>query len=238
MVLSVTQITAVSPRGARPGVDITIDGGEFGATQGTVAFDPLGENLQGAIISWGPSQVVVTVPALVQGDRFVDLLLTIDGGGDLATAKFWIPNTGLSGPYALPAGMGYQLPNAEAGGPNESVDSPTLQQAADINRLLDRLLVTGSSRQETFTGEVAAQGVPTVLGLELAERPVSAESVQLHLWRDPGGGGDTQGGLLRLQGTDYSVDISTRKVTWLASAPIALAAADLLTYIYPSRGLA
>lgn len=239
MVLTTTRIDAVTPRGARPGVDVVLDGVGFGVAAGSVVFDPLGENLTATVVTWGPTQVDVTVPALTQGDLFVDVLLTRQDGTDQATTKFWVPSVDLSGPYGLPAGLGYQLPNAEAGGPNESADSPTLQQAADINRILDRVVgQTGLARQETFTGETTTLGVAKELDLELAEVPVSAEAVQLFLRRDPGGAGDTQGGLLRVQGTDYSVDVQAKKATWLASADVALAAVDLLTIVYTSRGIA
>lgn len=142
MVLTTTTISAVTPRGGRPGTSITIDGADFGVATGTVTFDPQGENLPAAITSWTPTQVVCVVPALTQENLFVDLLLVNSLGTDQDFTKFWVPVTDpAAGPF--PPGLDYQLPGLEVGTLGENTDIPGIMSAADFNRLLDRVLELG-----------------------------------------------------------------------------------------------
>jgi hypothetical protein len=61
----------------------------------------------------------------------------------------------------FPYGLGYQWPNAEAGTPNENIDDPRQFTAADLNRLLDRVLALGGA----IPGPQGAQGAPGPQGV-------------------------------------------------------------------------
>jgi hypothetical protein len=100
--------------------------------------------------------------------------------------------------------------------------------------LLGKQIDPGFARQEFFTGEVAGLGVDTVLALTLDDVPIAPDAVQLYVRKV----GD-DGGILARQGIllDYTVDISTRKITWRGTtAAFALAAGDELTAVYLARG--
>jgi hypothetical protein len=128
--LIVIDETAVSPRGGRAGTTVSVPGSGFGAPTGVVRFDPLGENLVAAIVSWAPSLVVFTVPTLSATNRSVTVQIENSTADDMATMPFWYPST----PAVAP---GYQWPNAEAGSVEQDVDDPRISSAADFNRALD-----------------------------------------------------------------------------------------------------
>lgn len=90
-------INSVTPRGARPGVDVTVLGAEFGATAGQVVFDPLGETgppTPATIVSWAPNQIVFTVPAsLAAENRFLTVNIVKDGNADAVQTPFWVPTS-------------------------------------------------------------------------------------------------------------------------------------------------
>lgn len=142
MVLTTTKIDSISPSGGGPGVSVTINGTDFGAATGTVAFDPQGENLPAAITLWTPTQVVCTVPALVKENLFVDVLLTNQLGTDQASRKFWVPSS-TPAVGTFPPGLSYQLPGLEENTPGQDTDDPKTMTAADFNRLMDRSLALG-----------------------------------------------------------------------------------------------
>lgn len=100
--------------------------------------------------------------------------------------------------------------------------------------LLGKQIDPGFSRQEFFAGEVAPLGGDTVLALTLDDVPIAPDAVQLYVRKV----GD-DGGVLVRQGLtlDYTVDISTRKITWRGNTAVfALAAGDELTAVYLARG--
>ena len=69
-----------------PGDGVTIDGTDFGAVQGTVAFDVTAAS----IVSWANTQIVVTVPT-----GAVDCTVTVtNGDGKACTVAFTLGNCG------------------------------------------------------------------------------------------------------------------------------------------------
>jgi glycosidase len=58
------QVGSVGPTSAQPGVKVTIGGKNFGSTQGTVKFG----TTTAAVVSWSPTKVVASVPAVTNGN--------------------------------------------------------------------------------------------------------------------------------------------------------------------------
>ena len=85
--------------------------------------------------------------------------------------------------------------------------------------------------RDDFQGYVAPLGVATVLPFTLSKTPVSKASVRMLV------GPITSGrGSLARQGVDYDINLSTRRVTWMASARFALDATQFTSFLYFATG--
>lgn len=145
MPLSTMSITSVSPRGGVPTTTLSVFGSGFGATTGTVVFDPLGD-LGGPFAAtptlWQDDQIDFAVPAGFNSDnQFTTVLITKDGGGDQVSHRWWLPLAGVTPSPLAPPGLDYQWPNIEEGD-LENDDDPRVAKAADFNRLLDFVHLT------------------------------------------------------------------------------------------------
>lgn len=141
MVLSTMRIDSTTPRGGRPTTSIVVLGFGFGVVQGTVVFDPLGEAVAAVPTLWQDDQIDFPVPALVAENQFVTLLIEKSDGSDSVNVPFWIPHSGVAASPTLPPGLDYQYPVFELGTVDENTDNPRRQQAADMNRIIDEMLV-------------------------------------------------------------------------------------------------
>lgn len=239
MPLSLVIVDTVTPRGGRALTQVTIQGSGFGAAQGTVVLDPAGEAVTAAIVSWVPDQIVYTIPALSSVDRTVTVQVNISTGLDSGLHPFWY--AGAIIPGQPPAKLDFQWPGAEAGSATQDDDDPRTWTAADFNRALALLLLSGraaATRQEEFAGETAALGGGDVaLSATLSALPLSVQATRLFLRRDAGGAGDTFGGLLMRPGTDYDVNVATGLLTWKSGAAVPLVPADIITVVYAEGGL-
>lgn len=83
---------------------------------------------------------------------------------------------------------------------------------------------------DQFQGVPAPLGVDTLLPIRLSHRPRAAEGVVLFAGEAPAGAGE-----LQRQGVDYSVDIETRQITWLATARKPLSSIAVLIVRYWRR---
>jgi len=131
------RLDTITPRGGASGTAIVMAGDDFGITAGRVIFDPLGAAIAATPTLWIPDRIEFLVPAGLQRDCFLTLLIERNGGADSVYLPFWIPRDALSDPVT----PDYQYPLFDAGGDltNASIDDPRLAQAADFNRNLDRV---------------------------------------------------------------------------------------------------
>jgi hypothetical protein len=143
MVLTVVAIDSVSPRGGPSGTVVTVSGSGFGIIKGTITFDPLGSAivvLAVDITTWLDDTIVFTVPVLPPAflNRFTTVAFVKFDGSDFGTTPFWVP---ASPPSAN--GLDYQWPDLEEGTDDENEDDPRKIQAADYNRLADKVSAGG-----------------------------------------------------------------------------------------------
>lgn len=134
MPVSSVVINSVSPRGGAPGTTVTVVGTGFGAFTGSVVFEPITTPVTATVVSWTPTQVVFTVPALSSSlkNKTLTIKLSRSDNSDYKTTPFWIS------PATVDASIeDYQWPKFEAGTTAENTDDPYKAQAADFNRLLD-----------------------------------------------------------------------------------------------------
>lgn len=145
----------IAPRGGPPGTQVRVPGSGFGSGVGfpaaQIRVDPLGEDILATIVSWAPNLVVFSVPTLSSLNRIVKVTIEVAGGADSYTFPLWLPN-------ATEPDIDYQWPDAEADGPDESVDDPRKATAADFNRMLDRLKID-DSRLDALEAETHAEVV-------------------------------------------------------------------------------
>jgi hypothetical protein len=137
MSLALLTITATAPRGGPATTVVTITGQNFGPPTGQVMLDPLGTKYVCAVSSWGPAQIIFTVPTILtqQLDSFLTLAVISKDGTQSASTDFWIP-AAVPGPLD---GLGYALPGFEEGAEENLDDNPRVIKARDFNRLLDRV---------------------------------------------------------------------------------------------------
>jgi hypothetical protein len=141
MPLTAIVLTSVSPRGGYAASVVTVMGSGFGILPGTVKFEPLGANMNAAIVYWDDSTIVFAVPAGLPTNRTLTVQIIKLDGSDFATTPFWSP---ASIPVEANDLLDYQWPDLEAGTPYQDVDDPRKIQAADYNRVLDRIRSLGS----------------------------------------------------------------------------------------------
>lgn len=79
-------------------------------------------------------------------------------------------------------------------------------------------------KKEDYQGLSAPMGVNTVLLFTLEVEPFNDESVWVFLT-----------GRIAVNGRDYSVDVSNRKITWLSTAPYPITTADWLEINYIAK---
>lgn len=141
MPLTTVTISSVSPRGGYATSTITVSGVGFGIVAGIVKCDPAGVNVNAAIVSWVDDAVVFTTPAGLPTNKTITVQLIKSDASDFATFPFWSP-------AALPVvdndRLDYQYPDLEAGTTYQDTDDPLKCQAADFNRLLDRVNATSA----------------------------------------------------------------------------------------------
>lgn len=133
-----TRIDAFEPRGAAPGDNVTATGVMFGIAEGEVIFDPLGEDLAATVVSWEDDEIVFTVPALSERDRHYVVQIRREDETDANSMTFWVPSAD-----PMNNALSHQLPYYEEG-VDQDTDDPTKIQAADFNRMIDRLQEAGA----------------------------------------------------------------------------------------------
>lgn len=160
--------SSVSPRGAREGEYVTLEGTGFGSIAGVVRFDPLVENVEATVVSWAPNAIEFVVPALTTKDRTVTVQVQNVSIDDAATFPFWYPAT----PSVEP---GYQWPDVEAGSPGQDGDDPRKATAADYNRMLDLARVGGlvEGAIVTFDGDATLDDNVAVALVDASVGPVT-----------------------------------------------------------------
>lgn len=92
MALTTMSVTSITPLGGREGTVVTVVGSGFGVATGTVVFDPLDENVAASVQSWAPNQVAFVIPTMPSVNRFVQVTITVNGGGDSITILVWLPD--------------------------------------------------------------------------------------------------------------------------------------------------
>jgi glycosidase len=101
-------IEDVGPAISQPGVQVTIDGGNFGAVAGTVTFD----NVSAAVTSWSDDRIRATVPAVTSGNRQVRV---VDSSGQASPT---VPFTVLTGTQLA---VTFKVKNAPPTKPGENI---------------------------------------------------------------------------------------------------------------------
>ena len=96
-------VTSISPNPVAVGAQLTINGSGFGASQGT-GFVSM-QNVHGTVVTWSPTQIVVTVPTNVVGG----FLYVQQNGADSSSVPFSIVPPTITSISPNPVGVGAQL---------------------------------------------------------------------------------------------------------------------------------